>query len=369
MKNHYLLIITAFALGCNTQPGKDLFYLGADLSYVNEMIDCGAEYRENDELVDPYELFGRKGANISRIRLWHTPDWNNSYSNLGDVTTAIKKSRDAGMQILLDFHYSDTWADPQHQVIPRAWQDITDLDVLADSLYAYTYQTLVSLHVNGLTPEFIQVGNEVNIEIMQDSSSMNLDSINWSRNIKLLNAGLKAVSDFSIENKIEIERMMHIAQPENALWWFEDARKNDLIAFEWIGLSYYPKWSSYSLDSLGVAIKSLIDTFGKQVMVVETAYPYTTENVDPAHNILGADALIDGFPATENGQFAYMKRLIEVTKQGGGRGVIYWEPAWVTSDCSTLWGQGSHWDNATFFDAARGNEALKVFELFVSNLN
>ncbi|NQZ77991.1 MAG: glycosyl hydrolase 53 family protein, partial [Ekhidna sp.] len=140
MKNHYLLIITAFALGCNTQPGKDLFYLGADLSYVNEMIDCGAEYRENDELVDPYELFGRKGANISRIRLWHTPDWNNSYSNLGDVTTAIKKSRDAGMQILLDFHYSDTWADPQHQVIPRAWQDITDLDVLADSLYAYTYQ-------------------------------------------------------------------------------------------------------------------------------------------------------------------------------------------------------------------------------------
>lgn len=361
-------LLAFFLFGCefSKQISKEeaTFYLGADLSYVNEMLDCGAKYREKGQLVDPYELFGEKGANISRIRLWNDPtNWTN-YSHYEDVELAIKRSKEAGMEILLDFHYSDTWADPQHQVIPKAWETIEELDVLADSLYNFTYRTLASLHVKGLTPEFVQVGNEVNIKIMQDSSQMNVDTINWLRNNSLLNAGLKAVADFSKAKEVDINRMMHIAQPENALWWFEEASKNGLGDFEWIGLSYYPKWSTYGLDSLNVAIDSLIKTYKKEVMVVETAYPFTMNNADPAHNILGEDALISDFPATKEGQYEYMKRLIEVTKKGGGMGVIYWEPAWVTSNCSTLWGLGSHWDNATFFDAERGNEALKVFELF-----
>ena len=364
MKIPLPIIIIALVFGCRNQKERPTFYLGADLSYVNEMIDCGAEYRSEGELVDPYQLFGEKGANISRIRLWNDPGHWTNYSHYEDVELAIKRSKEAGMEILLDFHYSDTWADPQHQVIPKAWEQTTTTEVLADSLYDFTYQTLVRLHTQNLTPRFVQVGNEVNIEIMQDSAQMNVNSINWNRNVHLLNAGLQAVKDFSDEYQIIIERMIHIAQPENALWWFAAAEKNELHDYEWIGLSYYPKWSTFGLDSLSVAIDSLIDTYDKEVMVVETAYPFTMKNADPAHNILGEDALISGFPATEEGQFRYMKKLVEETKKGGGSGVIYWEPAWVTSNCSTLWGQGSHWDNATFFDAERGNEALKVFELF-----
>ena len=346
---------------------NETFYVGGDFSYVNEMLNCGAVYRVNGELIDPYTLFGTRGANISRLRLWHSPDWNKGYSGYLDVEEAIKRSKKAGMEILLDFHYSDTWADPQHQVIPKAWEDIEDVAILTDSLYEYTFRTLASLHAKGLAPAFVQVGNEVNIEIMQDSAHMVVDSIDWNRNLHLLNAGLAAVEDFEKEYEVRIETMIHIAQPENALWWFSEAEKHGISDFDWMGLSYYPKWSTYGLDSLGIALDSLISTYQKGLMIVETAYPYTLENVDEAGNILGQDAIIPGYPATPKGQHDFMQKLVEITSTAGGKGVIYWEPAWVTSDCSTLWGKGSHWDNATFFDAANGNEALEVFQIFAQS--
>jgi len=366
--NYSILLLAVLATSCTTssEHNQETFYLGADLSYVNEMLDCGAEYRSKGELVDPYELFGQQGAKISRIRIWNDPSYWKNYSHYQDVELAIKRSKAAGMQILLDFHYSDTWADPQHQVIPKVWENIKSTNVLADSLYDYTYGTLAALYAKGLTPEFVQVGNEVNIEIMQDSANMVVDTIDWNRNLALINSGLKAVSDFNKDNKMEVDRMIHIAQPENALWWFAEAEKNGIGEYDWIGLSYYPKWSSFGLDSLGVALDSLIKTYDRDLMIVETAYPYTLNDVDEANNILGQDAIIPGYPATPEGQYDFMKRLIEVTSQAGGRGVIYWEPAWVTSNCSTLWGQGSHWDNATFFDAENGNEVLPVMEIFKS---
>ncbi|MEQ9298487.1 MAG: glycosyl hydrolase 53 family protein [Cyclobacteriaceae bacterium] len=363
-----ILLLSLLAFGCAKQSAseEEVFFLGADLSYVNELLDCGAQYRSNGQLVDPYHLFGEKGANISRIRLWHSPDWKNGYSNYQDVELAIQRSKEAGMQILLDFHYSDTWADPQHQVIPKAWENIDDLNVLKDSLYNYTYQTLASLHAKGLTPEFVQVGNEINIEIMQDSANMVVDTINWERNITLINVGLQAVADFSQDKQAEIQKMIHIAQPENALWWFAAAEQYGLGDYDWMGISYYPKWSIYGLDSLGLAIGSLIKTYRKELMVVETAYPYTLENFDEGKNILGEEALLPNYPATPAGQYAFMKRLTDITTSAGGRGVIWWEPAWVSTDCSTPWNKGSNWENATWFDAGNGNEALEVFKIFTN---
>ena len=145
--------------------------------------------------------------------------------------------------------------------------------------------------------------------------------------------------------------MLHIAQPENALWWFEQASNNGVTDYDWIGLSYYPKWSEYNLNNVGEALSTLILTYDKKLMVVETAYPYTLTDIDNANNILGNDALINGFPATEQGQLDYLNNLSQAIYDAGGMGLIYWEPAWVSTSCSTLWGQGSHWDNATLFDA------------------
>ncbi|MEM7659273.1 MAG: glycosyl hydrolase 53 family protein, partial [Bacteroidota bacterium] len=169
------------------------------------------------------------------------------------------------------------------------------------------------------------------------------------RNAALLQRGLAAVRDVSDDLGVEIESMLHIAQPENARWWIEEAAQYGLQNFDWIGLSYYPKWSEYSLDSLSQAIDYLGNTYDKKVMVVETAYPFTLESQDDANNLLGADALISGFPATESGQLAYLEKLAASIVAGGGQGMVYWEPAWISTSCSTRWGQGSHWENASLF--------------------
>lgn len=361
----YLTLIAAITLffQCSQElPEKPTIYLGADLSYLNEMIDCGGEFRSNGELVEPYKFFADQGANIVRVRLWHNPDWT-SYSNFEDVKRTIEYSRKNNMKILLDYHYSDTWADPSKQLIPAAWKGIDDLNILGDSLYLYTWNTLMDLYEMGLLPEFVQVGNETNSEILLDTMvGEEGDEINWERNSYLLNRGLQAVRDVSEKTGEDIQSMLHIAQPENALWWFKIAVEWELTDYDWIGLSYYPKWSEYGLDELANALDSLKSTYHKQIMIVETAYPYGFNNVDGASNILGEDALIEDYPGTPEGQLKFMQKLTEVAIDGGAEGVIYWEPAWISTPCSTLWGQGSHWENATFFDAANNNEALPAFE-------
>nr|NQU94263.1 glycosyl hydrolase 53 family protein [Bacteroidota bacterium] len=367
MKAKNILLFVGFILMIScTKQKQHIIYLGADLSYVNEMEDCGGLFRLNGELVDPFELFQSQGAYLIRVRLWHSPEWS-GYSDYTDVKKTIRRAKENNMEVLLDFHYSDTWADPQKQIIPKAWGHIVDVNLLADSLYNYTLKTLEDLHSVGLTPEFVQIGNETNIEILQPKDSMVVDTINWQRNIFLLNRGLEAVDDFNGETGSQVQKMIHIAQPENALWWFGEATKNGLADFEWIGLSYYPKWSEYKFEGIPKALDSLRTKFGKRVMIVETAYPHTMQNTDPAGNILGEEALIPGYPATPEGQFKYLTDLTLLTIKGGGQGVIYWEPAWISTKCSTPWGQGSHWDNATFFDAANGNEALPAFGFFNQN--
>jgi len=346
---------------CQTEQAE--IYLGADLSYVNEMEDCGGKFRKNGKVIDPFQLFNESRANIVRVRLWHSPDWTD-YSDYKDVKRTIRQAKENHMAVLLDFHYSDDWADPQKQIIPKAWEHIKDVGILGDSVFQYTLKTLMDLSRDGLAPEFVQVGNETNIEILQSEDSMVVDRINWERNIFLLNKGLEAVDAFNEQTAQNTQKMIHIAQPENAFWWFAEATKNGLDDFEWIGLSYYPKWSEYKFQDIPLAIDSLRKLFNKRVMIVETAYPFTMKNADEAGNILGEDALITGYPATPEGQLNYMLDLTKLTLEGGGEGVIYWEPAWISTNCSTRWGKGSHWDNATFFDSENKNEALPAFDFF-----
>ena len=328
---------------------KTDFYYGADLSYVNEMIDCGAVYRDSENIVkDPYSIFSDAGANLIRVRLWHNPDWT-AYSDYQDVLKTIRRAKEKGMQVLFDFHYSDTWTDPAKQQIPAAWETtMSDKEQLGSLLYEYTYKTLTDLAQEQLLPEMVQVGNEINPMILQGEELV--WPINWDRNSYLINKGIEAVRQVSKEQNSEIGVMLHIAQPENALWWFKEATENGLTDYDWIGLSYYPLWSEYDLNEVGNAFKTLINTYKKRLMVVETAYPFTMDNADSANNILGNEALVSGFPATQQGQLDYLNLLKKRIQDAGGEGLVYWEPAWVSTKCNTLWGQGSHWDNATLFD-------------------
>ncbi len=347
----------------NTPPK---FYYGADLSYVNELEDCDAVYKNANNIVqDPYTIFKEAGTNIVRVRLWHNPTWTN-YSNYEDVKKTIVRAKAEGMYVLLDFHYSDNWADPHKQEIPAAWlSELNNTEALGELLYNYTYETLLNLANANLLPDMVQIGNEINPMILQQGELV--WPIDWERNSFLLNKGIKAVRDISEVKNKEIGVMLHIAQPENALWWFEQATQNGVTDFDWIGLSYYPKWSEYSLTNLSISLKTLITTYNKRLMIVETAYPFTLENGDTAGNILDEDALIPNYLATEQGQLDFLNKLKEVIEFSGGEGLIYWEPAWISSSCSTLWGQGSHWDNATLFD--HSNKVNLGMQFYKASLN
>ena len=350
---------------CNVEDNSNIdFYLGADLSYVNEMEDCGAVYKNSSNQEDDvFDIFETAGANLVRVRLWHNPTWTN-YSNLEDIKKTIRRAKDNNMAVLLDFHYSDTWADPSKQEIPLAWEiNLNNDSLLGDMLYDYTFSTLKTLDSLDLTPEIVQIGNEINPMILQKG---NLQwPIDWDRNSLLLNKGIEAVRNFSVGTQNNIEIMLHIAQPENGIWWFDQASSNNVVDYDWIGLSYYPKWSQYNLSNLEPVLTNLRTTYNKKLMIVETAYPFTLQNNDSANNILDSQSLLVDYPATQQGQLDYLLELKQVLQNSGGSGLVYWEPAWVSTTCSTLWGNGSHWDNATLFD--HEFKATKGLEFYCDN--
>jgi arabinogalactan endo-1,4-beta-galactosidase len=346
-------LLLSTRLSAQAQTAAPRFYFGVDLSYTNEMEDCGAVYRENGEPRDPFELFHDHGANLVRARLWHTPDWTN-YSTLDDVKRTFTRARAAGMDTMLDFHYSDNWADPGRQEIPAAWAGIADDADLADTLYAYTYDVLQELYRDDLTPAFVQIGNEINSGLLK-AGDVKLD---WPRDALLINAGIRAVRDFAAETGTHPRIILHVAQPENAGWWFTQAEENGVTDFDVVGLSYYPQWSTFSIADTGAQVNGLRRRFGKDVMVVETGYAWTRDAVDEtADNILTQG--VPGYPFSPEGQRRFMTDLTQSLIGNGALGVVYWEPAWVSTECSTRWGQGSHWENATFFDFQNDNEVLE----------
>ena len=334
------------------------FLLGADLSYANEMEDCGAIFYANDAATDIYTIMAENGAQVIRFRLWHNPDWTN-YSNYYDVKKGINRAKEAGLKVLLDFHYSDTWTDPSKQGRPAAWAGITDLNILTDSLYQYTRRTLQNLKDAGLMPEYVQIGNEINGNIVCNDNE-DLYPVNWSRQVKLLKAGIRAAKKVSAD----VKTVIHVTQPNNANWWFSQATTNGLDSFDIIGLSYYPEYHAYSVDQIGAYVKTLKTNYSKPVWIVETGYPWTLDNEDSYANILGEGSVLSGYnnPPTPNSQKNFLINLTYSVKLNGGMGVIYWEPDWVSTGCSTPWGTGSSYDNATFFDFE--NKLLPAIDFF-----
>jgi arabinogalactan endo-1,4-beta-galactosidase len=117
-----------------------------------------------------------------------------------------------------------------------------------------------------------------------------------------------------------------------------------------LGLSYYPKWSTTAFDQLESRLRHLRERYQKELVIVETAYPWTLKGQDSANNLLNRDSLVAGYPATPAGQRSFLLDLKSAVTKGGGKGVVYWEPAWISTSCKTRWGRGSHWENATLID-------------------
>lgn len=337
--------------------GKTRFVMGADLSYVNQILEHGGVYRDNGQIRDPYLIFRDHGANLVRLRLWHTPAWTREvygesgtkmYNDLEDVKVAIRRAKDAGMAVNLDFHYSDTWADPAKQGIPAAWAGL-DISTLNDSVYEYTYRTLKALNDLGLMPEMVQIGNETNPGMLLPLGSY--VAFGWKQLGGLINSGIRAVRDVSKISEIKPRIILHIAQPENVKFWFNNITVwGGVSDFDIIGFSYYCKWSDIPVSGIRNYVADFKKLYNKDVMIVETAYPWTGDNADSYGNIFGADDPEPGYPVTPEGQLNYLTDLTRAIMDGGGMGIMVWEPAWITSEAKDLWGTGSSWDNCTFFD-------------------
>ena len=345
----------------------DEFVMGVDLSYVNQILDNGGAYRDSGSVENPYEIFNEHGANVTRLRLWHHPDWVRDevyqdqnvplYSGLNDVEKSIKKAKEQGMAVNLDFHYSDIWADPGTQEIPEAWREITDLEVLKDSVYRYTRQTLTTLDEKGLMPEMVQIGNETNCGMMHSEAPTEFPDLNvcdgghWQNLGTVINSGIQAVREVATASATDTKVILHIAQPENVEWWFQNLTTTGGVTdFDIIGFSYYSPWSDVPLEEVSEYVLSFRQNFDKEVMIMETAYSWTLQNADNYGNIFGENSLVEGYAATKQGQLNYMTDLTQEVIDGGGKGVFYWEPAWITSDMKDLWGTGSAWENNALFD-------------------
>ena len=347
-------------------PDNGTFYFGADLSFANQILDHGGIYKDNSNVESPYKIFKDHGANLVRFRLWHNPVWTQEvyaqdglqlYNDLKDVEEALTLAKQNDLETMLDFHYSDTWADPGNQKIPAAWLDIKEISVLKDSVYNYTLKTLKFLDEKGLMPRFVQIGNEINCGMLYTDAPVGFPSCygcngQWKNLGDVINSAIKAVRDASEASSVKPKVILHVADPTNVEWWFDNIKSNGQVSdFEIIGFSYYPLWhTTVAIDDLSDNVSAFRTKYGKEVMLMETAYPWTTQTNDNYNNLLGGQNAVAGYPYTQQGQLDIMKMMTQEMKDGEGYGIIYWEPDWISSEMKDLWGTGSAWENSTFFD-------------------
>jgi len=357
------LVLLSFTCKKNLRPvtgGEKISYdwaifsMGVDLSYVNQVEDHGGIYLDSGSIRDPFRIMKDHGANTVRVRLWHTPVWvgklnaGKRYYDLHGTERTMRRAKENGMAVNLDIHYSDRWADPAHQETPAAWASLP-LSVLIDSVYNYTLTVLNYFKSKDLVPEMVQVGNETNSGMLWPVGKVEKES--WQNFAALLNSGIRAVRDFSLNSPIKPKIILHVAQLQHAEYWMKNIVRNGVTDFDILGLSHYAKWSTIgTMAEVETKIRDLKTNYGKQVMVVETAYPWTGANADGYTNIIAATDKAMGYDISPQEQLRYMKDLTQAIIRAGGTGIMYWEPAWITSKLNDGWGTGSSWENNAFFD-------------------
>jgi arabinogalactan endo-1,4-beta-galactosidase len=355
MRFHVTLIFLICVSACGDeskptppQPPVELAIRGADVSFLPEIEAYPTTFYYKDGVAkDVLDMLKANGCNAIRVRLWHTPP--TEHSGLEEVTEFAARIRAKGMKVWLTVHYSDSWADPGQQTKPAAWSTLDFID-LSDSVYNYTKKI-----VTRLQPDIIQIGNEINDGLLWPDGKISESLSNF---ITLLKEGVQAVRDHAPTTKI----MVHYAGPSAAQWFYQQLQ-NENVSYDMIGLSYYPWWHGKDLVALQTTLNSFGFMFGKEIVIAETAYPFTLGWNDFTNNFVGLeDHLIPGYPATEAGQKKFLLKLKQVIAQSEkGTGFCYWAPEWVAFKGTTAT-DGSAAENLALFNFS--NQALSAFEAF-----
>ena len=372
------------------------FILGMDASCVPALEAGGVVYRDHEgNEKDVYEILCDNGINYIRIRVWNDP-FDASGNGYGggncDIDNAVaigKRATACGMKVLLNFHYSDFWADPAKQMVPKAWRGM-DIDQKCEALYQFTKESLQKLVDAGVDVGMVQIGNETNGAMCGESSSA---LRGWEKIMRLISSGSKAVREICPEALVAV----HFANPEKTDSYVSYSKNLEYyqVDYDVFASSYYPFWHG-SLENLSQVLSDIAETYNKKVMVAETSYAFTSEDSDYYGNTIGdGGGIVKDYPFTQQGQANLVRNVIDTVanKTVNGIGVFYWEGTWIAAggdsweQNSALWEKnGSGWassyaaeydpddagkwyggcavDNQAFFDA-QGNalESLKVFNL------
>ncbi len=344
-----LLLVLVLAGACDGECGQEHFIKGADISFLEQVEDGGGVYTEGGEPRDALDILAGHGFDYIRLRIWYAPG--EGYCGLEGTLRMAGRIKEKGLGLLLDFHYSDTWADPGHQAKPAAWTGAGG-EELADSVRAYTARVIAALNAQGTLPEMVQIGNEITCGMLWDDGRVcgSYDSPGqWDVFCDLVAAGILGVQDATSPSD-SIEIMIHIDRGGDnvASRWFFDNLAARGVEFDIIGQSFYPWWHG-DFEDLAANLADLAARYGKDIVIAETAYPWTLEWDDATHNMVGLpEHLLPGYPATVDGQRAFLEALMDTVANAPdrkGRGVFYWEPEWISSPSA-----GSAWENVTLFD-------------------
>ncbi len=291
------------------------YAVGADLSFLKQAEDRGTAFRDNGEAKPALRIFKDHGYNWIRLRIFHTPS---ELPNNLEYTLALAKSAQAiGYRFLLDFHYSDTWADPGKQFMPKAWQGMSHQQ-LVSAIFDYTRQTIAAFAAAGVLPDMVQIGNEITNGMMWPDGRL---PQNWDHFADLINAGIAGVESGK-GNALRPRIMIHIDRGGDKVRtkYFFDKLNSYHVNYDVIGQSYYPWWQG-SLNNLRENMIFMAKEYKKEIIVVETAY-----NWQPAE-YKNKPGPFEESPAGQAQFLEELNRVVQETPGGLGGGVFWWEPA------------------------------------------
>ena len=388
----------AEAGGLYIEPIPDIsddFIRGMDASSVLVEEKSGVKYYNFEgEEQDVFMTLAEAGVNYIRLRVWNDPYDENGNGYGGgnnDVATAIelgKRATKYGMKVCIDFHYSDFWADPKRQHAPKAWEGMS-CEEKCDALYEFTKESLTEILDAGVDVGMVQIGNEINYGMSGETKLANVT--------ELLRAGSRGVREISEAYGKDIQIVVHYTRITDKAQLDSLAANLDSAELDYdiLGLSFYPFWDG-SMKNMQRVAELLQERYGKKVMIAETSYCYTSEDGDGSGNsFVGIDDLVEGYPATVQGQASMIRDVCAAANEVGVIGVFYWEGVWIpvgkaTEDNSPIWEEfgsgwassyasdydpedaglyygGCSWDNQAMFDfGGHPLESLNVFKYLKS---
>jgi arabinogalactan endo-1,4-beta-galactosidase len=323
------------------------FISGADFSHLAYFQNCGVLYKETGQPQDALAILKSSGLTCVRLRLFTsnaaqaTADPYDYTNNLNYTVPLAVRVKNAGLQFMLDFHYSDTWADPGHQTKPAAWASLIFTQLLSQ-MRAYNSNSIAAFQAAGAMPDYVAVGNEISSGLLWPDGAVggtNDTPAQWLKLAQLLNSAIQGIRDAAGQSMPKL--IIHIDRGGDwagTQWFFDGLQNQQAVPFDIIGESYYPFWHG-PLSNVLNCLTNAARRYNKPVLIAETDFPWANST-----NIYG-------IPATPNGQVQYLATLAQVVKSvpgGQGAGICWWGSEYQSVTNASLAG----FDKRSFFDSS-----------------